>query len=106
MAVGARERWVAEGGASESNQGGDSATLTAKKAEQSLRGHGRASQWDEGVAPGVRTRMACGPQLRAAIARSSPLCQTLRQAHMVHTVSSSCPRGLGSLLGPSLPGHT
>jgi hypothetical protein len=28
----------------------------------------------KGVAPGVSTRMAWGPQLRAAVARSSPLC--------------------------------
>ena len=77
-------------------------TLTAKRAEQSLRGHGRVSQRDEGVAQGVRTRMAWGPQLRAAVARGGPLLPTLpdtedgpstrRPAHALWD--------LGSLLGP------
>ena len=51
--------------------------LTAKRAEQSLRGHGRASKRDEGVALGVHTRMAWGPRLRAAIALGGPLLPTL-----------------------------
>lgn len=58
---------------------------------------GRASQRDEGVAPGVRTRMAWGPQLRAAVERVDPLLPTLRPAHMVHTVSSSAGIAAGSL---------
>jgi hypothetical protein len=68
----------------------DSVTLTAKRAEQSLRGHGRVSSVTRGLRrvltpawPGGRNS---GPLLHA-VARSSPLCQTLRPARM----ATRCP---------------
>ena len=74
----------------------------AKRAEQSLLGHGRASHWDKGVALGVRTHMAWGPQLRAAVARGGLLLPTLPDTEACHmgplTLDHTIPVCKGSML--------